>query len=72
MEVVRSIIKMLRYRVQAACPMPYKETYAHAFVTAQKSSVTALESRDIPLFKTTFETGLLNLCSELCNSATPN
>ena len=24
------------------------------------------------LFKTTFETGLLNLCSELCNSATPN
>ena len=29
--------------------MPYKETYAHAFVTAQKSSVTALESRDIPL-----------------------
>ena len=32
--------------------MPYKETYAHAFVTAQKSSVTALETRDIPLGET--------------------
>ena len=32
--------------------MPYKETYAHAFVTAQKLSVTALESRDIPLVTT--------------------
>ena len=36
--------------------MPYKETYAHAFVTAQKSSVTALESRDIPLIYMNFGT----------------
>ena len=53
-----------------------KHSFLHNEECAVAPCMAAVAAKSVDygkiLFKTTFETGLLNLCSELCNSATPN